>query len=174
MTAEDLLDPSVPEKFVELIEGELIVMTPANWRHGDIALNIIHLFEGFCAVRKELQYCADNNGFLIARGPDSVLSPDAALFRRRPPSETPWREFSPEAVVEIRSPANSRSDMALKRHRYFEAGTEQFWLVYPEERTIEFYHLDGKLITATGAAIVDGEGIAAGMRIDLTEVFKER
>lgn len=174
MTAEDVLDPSVPEKFVELIEGELIERTPAGWRHSDVAYNIANLFDRFCRDHRELKCCTDNNGFLIQRNPDSILSPDVALFRRRQEGTATWYEFAPEVVVEVLSPSNSVMSMTFKRHRYFQAGSEQFWMVDVDERELSIYFLDGRILTATGDEAIPGEGIATGMSIDLMEVFRER
>lgn len=174
LTAEDLYSPDVPEKFVELIEGELIEMTPGNWRHAEVAYNIVKVFDRFCDERRDLKFCADNNGFLIGRDPDTVLSPDAALFRRRPNPTTPWYPFAPEIVVEVLSPSNSLTAMAFKRRRYFEAGTEQFWQVDLDKESVEIYHRDGRLVTAAGDETVQGEGIAEGMEISLSDVFQKR
>lgn len=64
--------------------------------------------------------------------------------------------------MEVLSTSNSKHEMTTKRHRYFEAGTEQFWLVYPEERIVEFYFSDGRTSTATGDVLVECEGVAEG------------
>lgn len=169
MTAEQLAEQCVSEKLVELVEGGPVERSPASWWHGDVAANIFMFFDAFCKVREGLQRCGDNNGFHISRDPYSVLSPDAALFRRRPPSSSPWREFSPEVAVEIRSPSNSQSDLTWRRHRYLEAGSEQFWLVYQEEYRMEIYHHDGRILTATRDAMIECEGIVAGLKPSLEE-----
>lgn len=172
MTAEDLYSGDVPEKFVELIGGELNRMTPSGWRHGKISYAIARLFDLFCAENRAFDFIGDNVGFLIQRDPDTVLSPDAALFRRRSESSDPWYEFAPEIVVEILSPSNNAAEMLFKRKSYFDAGTEQFWQVDPDKKKIEFFHSDGRVVTVTGDETVDGEGIAKGMKISLAEVFR--
>ncbi|MBI2434987.1 MAG: Uma2 family endonuclease [Candidatus Hydrogenedentes bacterium] len=174
MTAEDLADPDVPEKLVELVEGELVTMAPAGTFHNTVAMNILFLFRQFCREHPEFSYGGDNDGFIIQRNPDTVLSPDASLFRRRSLSGAPWLEFAPEIAVEVLSPSNSRTEMAFKRHRYFDAGTEQFWLVDPEKRQIEFHERDGRVLVATGEEVIEGTGIASGMHISLTELFRDR
>ncbi|MBI3117044.1 MAG: Uma2 family endonuclease, partial [Candidatus Hydrogenedentes bacterium] len=143
MTAEELAAPGIPEKFVELIEGELIETAPADWHHNRLASELEFLFREFCRVHRELDYGGDNDGFLLQRNPDTVLSPDASLFRRRGQVERPWRSFAPEIVVEVLSPTSSPIEMAVKRHRYFDAGTEQFWLVDPVKHQIEVHHRGG-------------------------------
>lgn len=53
LTVEDLLDPSVPGKFVELVEGELVVMVPADFLHNRIASEFEFLFREFCNGRPD-------------------------------------------------------------------------------------------------------------------------
>ncbi len=168
---EDLDLIGAPEKFVEIIDGELIQMTPACYGHGMVGFRIAMEFNNHCKSRPNLKFCADNIGFLVKRNPDTLLSPDAALFRARPMEKTTWLEFAPEIAVEVLSPSNSVAEMTFKRHRYFESGTEQFWLVDPEAHQLEIHHRDGRIVRADGAAIVEGEGIAEGLRIELTEIF---
>lgn len=174
LRVEDLEMIGAPEKCIELIEGELIHMTPAGWWHNRIASNIELLFRQFCASRPELDYGGDNDGFLIRRNPDTLLSPDASLFRKRPIKGQLWLEFAPEIAVEVLSPSNNPTEMVLKRERYFDAGMEQFWLTDPETREIEIYHKDGRLIRGKGDAVIAGEGIAEGLEINLAEIFRER
>ena len=40
MTAEDFFSEDAPDKFVELVEGELSPMSPLGWRHNDVAYKI--------------------------------------------------------------------------------------------------------------------------------------
>nr|AUN36988.1 hypothetical protein [uncultured bacterium] len=171
MTAEDLAHPGVPEKFVELVEGELIVMTPAGYRHNRVAYRLQNLFERFCKERPGLCFGSDNEGFLVKRNPDSVLSPDACLFRERPASGTTWMEFSPEIAAEVPSPSNSMAEMAFKRQRFFNAGTEQFWLAEVETSTLHIYFADGRVVSLQGEGKIEGEGILSGLKYTLAEVF---
>jgi len=169
---EDLENPGVPEKFVEIIEGELVVMTPAGQFHNRIGYRFQRLFDTYCEDRLNLNFGGDNEGFVLKRDPDLLLSPDASLFRRRDHEPNPWMEFAPEICVEILSPSNSPSEIAYKRSRYFEFGADQVWIVDPDEKSIDFYFQDGRRVTVRGEETVRGEGLAEGMRIDLVPLFK--
>src|SRR3990172_9570231 len=121
--AADLLDPSVPEKGVEILEGELVVMTPAGKFHNRIAHRFLFLFKGFCDSHPDCDFGGDNEGFLVERNPDTLLSPDACLFRARPDPDQSWMEFAPEIAVEVLSPSNNAAEMAFKIRKYFECGS---------------------------------------------------
>ncbi len=174
LTAEDLAAPGVPEKFVELVEGVLVTTTPAGNRHNRVGSNLTFIFRQFCSGRAELDYCGDNYGFYISRNPDTVLSPDVCLYRARPDTGTTWNEFAPEIVVEVLSPSNTKTEMAYKRHCFFEAGSEQFWLLDPEAQSLQIYHRDGRVLLFQDTATVEGEGIATGLQFSLAELFAVR
>jgi Uma2 family endonuclease len=172
--AEDLLAPDVPEKFIELIEGELAEMSPAGFWHENIGGEIELAFRLFAKQHPDVAVGTSNTGFLIKRNPDTLLCPDVCLFRRRPwPREQLWGEFAPELWVEVLSPSNSQAEMTFKRHRLFESGTEQFWLVDPEKREVVIFHHEGRSTTYTSGETVSCEGIAAGLSIVLEEIFRE-
>jgi Uma2 family endonuclease len=172
--AEDLLQPGMPEKFTEIIEGELIVREPAGRYHNRIACKFLFLFNEFCSSHAELEYGNDNEGFLVQRKPDTLLSPDACLFRKRAATDKTWMEFAPEIAVEVLSPSNTRAEIAYKRQKYFAAGSEQVWIADPKTKTIEFCFPDSARIIVQGDEIVEGRGIAQGMLIRLAEIFADR
>lgn len=169
--AEDLLAPGMPEKFVEIIEGELVTMTPAGKFHNRIAHRCEDLFDLFCRDRSDLDFGGYNDGFLLQRDPDVLFSPDASLYRRRPETEGPWLEFAPEVVVEVLSPSNTPSEIAYKTGTYLQSGSEQVWLVDPEAGSIEFIHRDGRRVHVEGDEVIRAEGIAEGLEIHLTAIF---
>ncbi|MCG3199189.1 MAG: Uma2 family endonuclease [Candidatus Omnitrophica bacterium] len=169
--AEDLLAPGMPEKFVEIIDGELVTMTPAGKFHNRIAHRFEDLFDLFCRDQSDLDFGGYNDGFLLQREPDVLVSPDASLYRRRPEGEGPWLEFAPEIAVEVLSPSNTPAEIAHKTALYLQAGSEQVWIVDPEARSIEFIHRDGRRVRVEGDEVVRAEGIAEGLEIDLRTIF---
>jgi len=170
--AEDLLNPEVPEKFVEIIEGELVVTLPAGRFHNRICFRFARLFQLYCETSTGLDYGGSNEGFLLEQHPDVLLSPDACLFRKREDPDNIWMEFAPEVAVEVLSPSNTGTEMAYKMEKYFGAGSEQVWIADPEKESIEFYYSDGRRVRVEGDEIVEGEGIAEGMKIDLPALFE--
>lgn len=172
-TAERLLEPGMPEKFFEIIGGTLVMMVPADWGHNEVASAFDRLFWKFRRGRRDLWSGGQNDMFLIKRDPDLLLSPDASLFRKRASSTRPWRNFTPEVLVEVLSPSNSKAEIAYKKLIYFETGAEQVWIVDPEDRRLDIYHRDGRLVLARGDAVLEGEGIAEGLKIPLAMIFED-
>jgi Uma2 family endonuclease len=170
--AEDLFAPDMPERFIELIEGELAFMSPAGFKHENIGGEIEFQFRLFARKHAHVAVGTSNMGFLIQRNPDTLLCPDACLFRKRPwPDDQPWGAFAPELWVEVLSPSNSEAEMTFKRHRLFDAGTEQFWLVLPKTRELHIHHRDGRLDSHPFDATITGEGIVEGLSLSLADIF---
>lgn len=54
---------------------------------------------------------------------------------------------APDLVIEILSPGNSKKEMDSKFDLYQESGVLEYWLVYPEEKSINIFVLkDNKYI----------------------------
>src|SRR5947208_451295 len=113
VTAEELL--AMPDhKWLELYEGELRTVSPANARHGNIAVEIASLIRAFAKPRKFGAVLVEG-GYILRRKPDTVLGPDVSFLRqsRIAPSGLPEKFFEghPDLAVEIISPTNPRSEI---------------------------------------------------------------
>lgn len=168
---EDLTEREIEERNLEIWEGEAIENPHSHKVHNEFAVRFLILFDEFCRNRPDVYRAGDNDGFIVSRNPDTFLSPDAALFRIREEIPGPWHNFSPEVVVEILSPENTRPEMIHKRDLYLRAGTEQFWLVDADRKTVEIHFKDGRTMIAS-EGFVDCEGIAEGMKLDLGKLFE--
>jgi len=173
ITAEQFAADERWEKFTELIDGEVVTVSPARYEHNRIALRFIFLFAEFCRTSGgEFRYGGDNDGFLISRNPDTILCPDASLFRSREGVlETTWLEFAPDLAVEIISPSESALCVLLKRKKYLNAGSEQVWIVDVKNEQLEVYFRDGRKLIASSGVAMNCEGIAEGLVVKLTEIF---
>lgn len=168
-------DARIERENLELWEGEIVPhasrVSPAGWYHGEISSRLFLMFVGFCRSRYDLWRCGDNNGFVVSRDPETLLSPDAALFRKRPAGSGPWREFCPELPAEVMS-MDTLPELLAKRDLYLRGGAEQLWLVDPSTRKIEVHFADGRKLSIT-SGVMTGEGIAEGLTVDLAELFDD-
>lgn len=156
----------------EIWDGELIEMSPCGGFHSEIASYLAGVLFEFTRTHRDLKVLGDNTDFLVSRDPDTLLSPDVSLFRRRGGKKGPWIAFSPELVIEVLSPSNARREMAYKKLKYFVGGTEQLWIVDADRKAVEFHFRDGRILEATGGK-VPGEGIVEGFLLDLDELWNE-
>ncbi len=70
---------SLEGKRAELVRGDLIVMTPAGGRHGQVAHRIGLVVGNHVLDRNLGRVFAAETGFLLQRDPDTVRAPDVAF-----------------------------------------------------------------------------------------------
>ena len=138
-TVDDLA--RVPGK-AELVNGELVVMTPGGGTHG-YAAGAIHasLFE-YARRTKNGIALPDNVGFIVNLPNRRSFSPDAAFWTGGPLTRK-FLDGAPIFAVEVRSeedygPSAERA-LAAKRTDYFAAGTLVVWDVDLEDGVVRVY-----------------------------------
>jgi len=165
---------SLPEsdtKRYELIEGELIVVPSPTTYHQRISGNLEY------ALREFIQ--TSNLGYIYDAPCDVVLSEENVLqpdifFITRERSEI--IQGSPDLVIEILSPPfTAERDRTHKRTLYARYGVREYWIVDPDERTVEIMTLREEGFEAVG--VYQGEArvespLLAGLMIDLKRIFQ--
>lgn len=173
MTAEDLLQTSIPNKRVELVRGVLVAREPPGLRHGRLALDLgAHLLGHVRA--HDLGQVYVEAGFKLARDPDTVRGPDIAFIQRtRLPDPEPvgYPDLAPDLVVEIVSPGDRPGAVLAKVADWLSAGTRLVWVVDPERRLTRVYRRDGTEQIVTADQTLDGEDVLPGFTCRLASVL---
>ena len=89
-------------------------------------------------------------GLVVRLDPLALRVPDLAVFHAdRIVERDGYIHSAPELVVEVLSPANTRSERAAKLQDYESLGVPEVWVVSPEAQTVEILLLneDRRLIT---------------------------
>lgn len=173
-TIEDLERLADSECRYDLIRGELIEMPPAGGEHGEIAAGIIGRLWSHVTANKLGRVYTSETGFLLARAPDVVLAPDAAvvLTERVPVRRPGYYEVSPDLVVEVVSPNDSASYVQRKVLEYLNAGVRMVWIVYPEQQTISVYEPGDRVRFLTRDATLDGGDVLPGFSVLVAQIFE--
>lgn len=128
----------------ELIDGKVVAMSPSPiFNHNHIVFNIAVMFQSYLRGKR----CT-----VIPDGTDLYLSekdrfiPDMMVVCDRDKIQRDGVHGAPDLVVEVLSPSTAKNDRLHKKAVYGTCGVREYWLVDPENRTIEQYlPQDGRL-----------------------------
>ncbi len=111
---------------VELIDGEVVEMTPIGWRHMWCVRRLIRLLAGFAETSSGVRYEVDAQN-PIALGEHGEPQPDLVLLLDPPVGRLPG-PGDVALVVEV-ADASLAFDRNVKLTRYSEAGIPEAWLI---------------------------------------------
>ena len=157
----------------ELIEGDFHVVPAPSIRHQTVAANLGTLLREL--VRR------NRLGIILWAPTDVVLSPETVvqpdiLFvsnERRGIITEPNVSGAPDLVVEILSPGTAERDRELKLNLYARYGVREYWIVDPEDETVEVMELgpEGPLdVRRYDAGSVESR-LLPGLSVTLDDIF---
>lgn len=167
----------------ELIDGEAFCMSPGSNRLYQKWLGELHrqianyLEERPCEVylapfdvRLQDLPGASDEGTL------TVVQPDLMVVCDRDKLDDRGIKGAPDLVLEIISPSTAKRDITVKHQLYLRHGVKEYWLLYPNDRTLLVYKLseEGRY----SQPMVFGEGdvvpvpLLGDLFIDMGKVFR--
>jgi Uma2 family endonuclease len=150
LSYEEWLTLPEVEGVEEVVNGEIRKMPPNKLPHAYTVENLADLLKA-AVNRRTVQVLVTTFGLVIRREPLSTRVPDIAVFIRSHVIERDgYIHSAPELVVEVLSPANTRSERSEKLQDYESLGVPEVWVVSPEAQTVEVLLLkDGRLATTS-------------------------
>src|SRR3954471_21064043 len=138
---EDLFALPDDGKRYEIIEGALYEMPSPQSVDAKVIMNLILLLAPVIAKLRGTMLTAPHDVFF--RGADPV-QPDilAVLPGGAARVVTRGTEGPPDLMVEVLSPSNRDHDLLTKRALYGRAGVKEYWIVDPDNRSLEVLTLD--------------------------------
>ncbi|MCI8552207.1 MAG: Uma2 family endonuclease [Lawsonibacter sp.] len=128
----------------ELINGEVVAMSSSpTFNHNRVASRIYRAFENYLEG-KRCTAIADGTDLYLTQ--EDRLIPDMMVVCDRDKIRRDGVHGAPDLVVEVLSPSTARNDRMHKKAVYEASGVREYWLVDPENRTMEQHFLrDGRL-----------------------------
>ena len=174
-TIDDLERVGAPEGRWELIDGELVEMSPGSEDHGAYGTAIIVYLGGHVYSFRLGRVFGPDTGFVISDDPPTVRVPDAAFVQadRLPPDRDRRRylRVMPDIAVEVVSPSDRPGEVIAKVALWLNAGVTLVWLVDPEMETITVFER-GKtpLLLSVDETLTGGE-ILPGFELPVRSIF---
>lgn len=174
-TAKQLAAMSIAGQRMELIHGEIRMMSPASNEHGRIASAICWRIAPFVNANGLGETYAAETGFLIQQNPDTVRAPDFAFIsQERLDQVGPVTGFwpgAPDLVAEVVSPNDAYSDVEQKALQWLSCGATAVWVVDPKQRHITDYRTATDISVLTSDAVLEIPELLPGWMLKVGDLF---
>jgi len=172
VTVEEFAEMSLQGVW-ELIDGELIELSPAAGRSGWISATIVALLANHFGQSRFGWVFSAETGFVLFDDRQTVRSPDAAVVVRSRLAELPdsFVPMAPDLAVKVLSPSDRMADALAKVAMYLQAGTPLVWLVNPATRTVVVFRAEMDPVTLSASDTLDGGNVLLGFSVPVAEIF---
>lgn len=178
LTAADLWKLGAGDVRRELVDGEVVELTPAGGVHGWLMARIGARLNAHLDACAGGVVVAGDVGFVLGlpRDPERVRAADVAFIStgRLPGGQLPERflQGAPDLAIEILSPGDDPVQLQQKVRDYLEAGSHLVWVVAPRPRTVTVYRPDGSARLVREPETLDGEDVLPGFTLALGDLFR--
>ncbi|MDR2047928.1 MAG: Uma2 family endonuclease [Treponema sp.] len=176
----------------EIINGELFMMAPPLTQHQRILMKLSVKLYAFLDNKPCEVFPAPFGVRLFPKddlSDDTLVEPDITVVCDPDKIDDRGCNGAPDLIIEILSPSNKRHDMLRKFNLYLDAGVKEYWIVDPEQESIQVHVLQkDRYTTAVYALPRENEelppalakvevasaapvSVLPGLKIDLRDVF---
>lgn len=178
---DDLLELPLPEGVsgYELVDGELVPVSPASFQHGGLIMEVGRLLANYIEARGLGGRVVSDAGFVLglARNPRRLRGPDVGYLSERTLQEfgdpgARFARFTPDLAVEIDLRSKRKPGGQQRIRDYLEAGVPLVWSIDPRTRSAVVSRQGHSPIELSEHAVLDGDDVIPGFRLPLADLFK--
>lgn len=168
---------------IEIINGEAFMMAPPSRAHQEILTELMRQLANFLEGKRCKVYPAPFGVRLFEKDGeapedvDTMVEPDLSVICDGDKLDDHGCKGAPDLVIEILSPSTQRHDRLVKLGLYQRAGVREYWIVNPEDKTIQVMLQDISNILQLHEVYSRGDvarvNVLEGCFIDLGKVFTE-
>lgn len=159
----------------ELHKGQIIFMPTPIPKHQEISGKLHYLLFGYTLSHKNGKvYAAPMDTEFT---PNDTLQPDILFISKERLSIIGEKkiEGAPDFIVEILSPSNTNKEMSYKKYIYESCGVKEYWVIYPEKKTVKQYESrDNEFVLIGEFGINDSvkASIIEGFTVKIADIFE--
>jgi Uma2 family endonuclease len=159
----------------ELIEGEIVSMSPTKVEHGRIEFRLAQLIGQFVDQDDLGVVMVGEVGVYVERDPDTIRAADVLYISHERLAEATPNDFldvAPELIVEIVSPNDRYAYIQTKIEAYLAIGCDIVLLVEPVSQTVRLYRSPTQVQILQTEDRLTLPDILPGLEIPVSDIFK--
>lgn len=175
LTAEDLLRGGGRYERGELWDGVFLAREPSGGRAETVSTRVTSRLAAHVDRHGRGWVVSSNQGFLVRRDPDRVLSPDGAYVSKERLPEVPERGFmplAPDFALEVRSPEDSWLGTIEKAGIWIAHGVRVVWAIDPLAKALVVLRPGERPLELGPGDVADAGPALAGFSLALDDVFR--
>lgn len=156
-----------PALRVEYLNGD-IIMTPARSPHHQIISGNLSILLGHFAKEKSLGVVLAAPLDVVLAREAQIIQPDLIFVAKARAAKLLGKAAvngAPDLAVEILSSSTVRTDRKIKLPLYARHQVPEYWIVDPEDQSVEIYLLEGESYRV-GGIFMSGDAITIGAFAD--------
>ena len=176
MTADELLRLPEDGNRHELLRGVLLKKMAPGYPHGVVVALTSYALSHYSISNDYGEIATGDTGYRLERGPDTVRAPDVAWIApgRIPVGTQGYPELAPDLAVEVKSPSNSNAEMAAKAAMWLCYGSQQSWVLNPENTTVIVHRPNVEPVTLTEDDVLEGGDLLPGFSTPVWRLFRRQ
>ncbi|MCU0536623.1 MAG: Uma2 family endonuclease [Hydrococcus sp. Prado102] len=173
LTVKDIekLQSEHPDWRMELVDGEIIVMSPSGYESEEVATNFSIELGGWVKPRKLGRVTGSSAGFIL---PDSdTRAPDVSFVRAERLKRSPrsFAQLAPDLMVEVKSPSDNLTKLKEKIQDFLNAGTQVGILINPEIKTVEIYRRGEDVVILGDRDLLTLPDLLPGWQVAISDLW---
>jgi Uma2 family endonuclease len=175
LTVKDLekLQEAYPDYQMELVGGEIIVMSPSGLESDEIAAEIIRQLGNWVRPQRLGRVGASSAGFVLPNADEDVRALDASFVRAERLRRTTedYAQLVPDLMFEVRSKRDTLKKLREKIREFLVLGTVVGVLVDPRTRSMEVYRLGEEPVVLQDGDLLTVPEVLPGWEMDVASVW---
>jgi Uma2 family endonuclease len=176
LTAQDLekIQAELPDRRMELVDGEIIVMTPSGYESDEVASSFSGELYNWVKPRKLGRVTGAGTGFNLPN--ENTRVPDVSFVRAERLNISPrsFADLAPDLMVKVKSPTDSLKKLRAKIQEFLELGTLVGISIDPEVRSLEIYRFNQDMIVLEDGDTLTLPDLLPGWEIAVSELWPLR
>lgn len=156
---------------MELVDGEIIIMSPSGYESDEIALEIAAQLRDWVRPRKLGRVTGSSAGFVLPNA--DVRAPDASFVKAERLKRTTenFAQLVPDLVFEVKSKTDTLNKLRHKIQEFLRLGAQVGVLVDPRTEIVEVYRSGLEVLILRNGDVLTVPELLPGWEMAIGEIW---